>query len=75
MRKQDQHRWDRERVQPVSSEWSSTMIGEYQSAKPVDALKRTLGREVRFGNVVVSLVIFVVIGGLAVHVLAQLYRG
>jgi hypothetical protein len=76
MSRREQHSWDRERVQPDSSEWPSTLIGSsYECRRPAAAIKRNLKREVRAGNVIVALVIFAVLGGLGVHVLAHLFRG
>ena len=74
----DQHKWGRDRVQPGSSEWPSTgystMIGEWESKTPAAIVKRRLRREVPLGNVIVSIIIFLVVGGLAVHVLAHFLR-
>ncbi|GEM_PF-5762299 len=79
MTRREQHTWGRERVQPGSSEWPSTgfstQIGDYDKARPAAAIKRTLKREIPLGHVVVSLIIFSVVGAIAVHVLAHLFRG
>jgi len=74
----DQHKWGRDRVQPGSSEWPSTgystMIGEWENKTPAAAVKRRLRREVPLGNVIVSIIIFLALGGLAVHVRLRLIR-
>ena len=50
------------------------MIGEWESKTPAAIVKRRLRREVPLGNVIVSIIIFLVVGGLAVHVLAHFLR-
>ena len=50
------------------------MIGEWESKQPAAAVTRRLRREVPLSNVVVSIVVFLAVGGLAVHVLAYFLR-
>ena len=77
MSRRNHHKWDREQVQPGSSEWPSTrhstLIGDDDEARPA-TITRHLRRELPLGNVIVVLVLFLAVGGLGVHVLAHFLR-
>jgi hypothetical protein len=79
MSRRHHHKWDRERVQPASSEWPSTrhstVIGEDDDARPATTISSRLRRELPLGNVVIVLVLFLAVGGLGVHVLGHFLRG
>ena len=79
MSRRNHHKWDRERVQPASSEWPSTrhstVISDNDDARPATSISGRLRRELPLGNVIIVLVLFLAVGGLGVHVLGHFLRG
>jgi hypothetical protein len=78
MSRRNHHKWDREQVQPGSSEWPSTrhstVIAEDDEVRPASTISKHLRRELPLGNVIVVLVLFLAVGGLGVHLLAHFLR-